>query len=127
MSVPCPVCHNVMQQSGNPNIHTCGPRKISFPSLNAILEMSHASVYLNEAGEQIFRQIIAGNYSFDIYLDQQKTVIKALKFVKKNAWDHSTNKQYEFQPLITIHAAVDLPWRNYNRVNESVKTYVVFS
>ena len=116
-----------MQQSGNPNIHTCGPRKISFPSLNAILEMSHASVYLNEAGEQIFRQIIAGNYSFDIYLDQQKTVIKALKFVKKNAWDHSTNKQYEFQPLITIHAAVDLPWRNYNRVNESVKTYVVFS
>jgi len=116
-----------MQQAGNPNIHVCPPRKINFSKLNALLEISHASVYVNEEGKITYQKIIAAEYSFEIFSDQPKTIIKVLKPVKRFPGDHSSNKKFEFQELITINAVVDLPWHNYPRVRESVKTYIVFS
>lgn len=117
-----------MQQAGNPNIHVCPPRKINFPKLNTTLEISHATVYVNENGKITYQKIVAAEYSFEIFSDSEpKTIIKVLKKVEKTAWDHSTNKQFKFQDLITINAVVTLPWRNFPKVRDCVKTYIVFS
>ena len=118
-----------MQQTGNPTLHICPPRKISFPRFNTILEMSHASIAVDADGKVIWKNIVSGEYSFLIYDDllDQKTIIKCLNRAEKNLGILSKNKEFEWKELITINAVVDLPWRNTAKVAEHVKTYIVFS
>lgn len=140
MSVSCPVCQNPMIQAGNPSIHYCPKRKINFPLLNIDLEMSHATVYLNNLYEQAFLKIISAEYCFEIYsqrIDEHshlteidpipRTIIKKLQRNDKSSWEHSVDTRFEFMDFLTINVTVNLPWNDHVKVREAVKTYLVFS
>lgn len=140
MSIPCPVCQNIMHQTGNPKMHCCPKRKINFPLLNIDLEMSHATVYLSDSGEQIYLKIISAEYCFEIYaqrIDESsylpeidpipRTIIKKLQRNDKSSWDHSVDTQFEFMEFLTIDAVVNLPWNNHSKIRDIIKTYLVFS
>lgn len=132
MNISCPVCQKPMLQAGNSKIHYCPKSKINFSLLNIVLEMSHATVYLSDSGEQTYLKIISAEYCFEVfgideYSSAPKTVIKKLQRNDRSSWDHSVDTQFDFVDFLTIDAMVDLPWNNYPKVRDIVKTYLVFS
>lgn len=148
--IPCPICQIAMQHAGNFSIYYCPTNEIVFSKLKTSLEITHAHVYLDNLGQQVYAKIIAAEYCFDIYtkrIDESsqlpeadpipRTVIKVLKKINRPTWnqtpgmtfnfDIATSDQFEFVELLTINSAVSLPWGDDSKVRDAVKTYLTFS
>lgn len=136
-NILCPVCQKPLEQTGNPQIYFCPVTKIYFPYLNVNLDMSHANIYLNETGGIKYLKIISGGYLFDIFgitdltraPEYPQTVIKKLQKIKETNLDFITHvgKEFHFVDMITINSILNLPWHNHDKVQKTVKTYLLFS
>lgn len=127
MNVLCPVCKILMEPTGI--FYFC-------PSNNADFLETHAHIYFNDSNKQTYMKIIVSEYCFQIYIDPvPRTVIREMKKINRPVWSQASSMtfevavsdQFDFVELITINSVVNLPWDNYSKVRDAIKTYLLFS
>lgn len=132
MTIPnCPVCKGIMQQTANPSLFRCASRSVWHPEPGSQLEFTHAFVMLPEDEGNIFpwMQIEIPPYTIRVVRDKSSAKSTILKTIRKqkSRWDKSKNKEFTTQELLTIDAAIDLPWHDRQTVLGRIHSYLVFS
>lgn len=140
MKIKCPVCKQAMTSPHKNKTYVCVPNEEFIPELKATVEYSHATVHIDNNGNQIIKQIDILPYSFQI-IDQgevrQTRIMKISNpaFKKRNAegfYDKKPKAQYgdmylEQETLIVVPNAISVEWKDKKQVEERVKMYMLFS
>ena len=120
-----------MSPTANPSLLRCSRRSIWYPEPGSQLEYTHAFVMVpdDSSGEFPWMQIEVPPYTIKVIRskDSAKSVITKTIRKPKHRFDKSKNKEYITEDILTIEAAIDLPWGNRQNVLDRIHTYLVFS
>jgi hypothetical protein len=129
MSDPtCPVCRGKMVVTANPVLFRCTRKSVWHPAQGTQLEYTHAFVMV-DGDDFPFMQIEVPPYTIKIIKDKNgdKSVISKTVPKTKHRLDKSKNKEYVYKELITVDAAINLPWHDRLKVLDRIMTYLIFS
>ena len=134
MTLPCPVCHEIMQTTETTNLIMCPRRKIHVPSLKQDIETVHAIYHLNSENRPILKVIEVLPYTFEIHDNpkglKQTRIIKTIKWNDRKSARTTrlrTTSSLERENLITVPGTVNCQWDDPKQVQERVNMYMLFS
>lgn len=138
MKIKCPVCKQAMTSIHKNNTYSCVSREEYISEFKASVEYSHATVHVDNEGNQIIKRIDVLPYSFQI-IDQgevkQTRIMKVSKRAapppgqdyKKKASIIFGDLRLDQETLIVVPNAINIEWKDKKQVEERVKMYMLFS
>lgn len=128
----CPVCGIPLRPTGNnPDMYYCTKRKIWMQDLGMHLDIIDATIYLAPDGQQTLKIIEVPPYSFTITDDnccKQSTVVrKVIPQDRTFPPGPLRARTLERKIVLSVDAAMKLPWHDKEKVLERMKMYLLFS
>ena len=119
-----------MAPTANPSLYRCPKKSIWYPDTGSQLVFTHSFIMIpEENGVFPWMQIEVPPYTIKVIRSKNsaKSVITKTVLKTKHRFDKSKNKEYVAEEILTIDAAIDLPWNDRQTVLGRIHTYLVFS
>lgn len=122
------------------NNYVCETKEEFIPELKAKVEYNHASVYVDDEGQQVIKRIDVLPYSFEIIEQEDVKQTRIMKVTnpafkvrsKDSVYERIPSIKYgdlrlEIKTIIVVPNAINVQWDDKTAVLDRVKMFMLFS